>query len=206
MSFRLSTRPHGHPTLRLIASRAAPFALALMLAACKMPVHTDASAPPSDPFIPAATQLLDNTKWQLTEWKEANGTLRTLPGVTASTAAAPAAPATTAAAAAANPITLELSTATGQRHASGFSGCNRYAGAYALKNGLLSFGTLAGTRMACIGAGGDIEGAYLDALSRITRSGVQMHAPQALLLILDNGDRLTFTHPADAAPAAQPKQ
>ncbi|WP_246024803.1 META domain-containing protein [Paraburkholderia dinghuensis] len=179
--------------MRLIASRIAPFAAALLLAACTMPVHDYASAPPSDPFVPAATQLLDNTQWQLVEWKQADGTLRAVPG------------AATNGAAGAHPITLDLSTETGQRRASGFSGCNRYTGSYTLKNGLLSFGQMAGTRMACVGLGGDIEGVFLDALSHIARSGVQMREPRSLLLILENGDRLTFKHP-DGAAAAQPAQ
>jgi heat shock protein HslJ len=212
MPIRSSTRPtgrhagrrpghlHGHQRgrlSRLIASRIAPFAVALLLAACKMPVHEYAAAPPSDPFVPAATQLLDNTQWQLVEWKQADGTLRTIPGVAANAAAG--------AEQAGHPITLDLSTATGQRRASGFSGCNRYTGTYTLKNGLLSFGPLAGTRMACVGVGGDIEGAYLDALSHIVRTGVQMREPRSLQLILANGERLTFKH-ADAAATAQPGQ
>jgi heat shock protein HslJ len=215
MPIRLSTRPGGRPFLRLraglIASRRspmsclAPVAAALMLAACKMPVHQDTSAPPSDPYTPAATQLLDNTQWQLAEWKKADGTLRAVPGAAADTAAASAAsgamPAQNA-----RPITLDLSTASGQRRASGFSGCNRYTGSYTLKDGLLSFGPLAGTRMACAGAGGEIEGAYLDALTHIQHTGVQMRTPQALLLILDDGDRLTFAQSASGAGAAQPGQ
>ena len=124
-----------------------------------------------------------------------------MPGAANATAATTATNAT----AAGRPITLDLSTATGQRRASGFSGCNRYTGAYTLKNGLLSFGQLAGTRMACVGPGGDIEGAYLDALSHIARTGVQMREPRSLQLILANGDRLTFKHP-DGAAAAQPAQ
>jgi hypothetical protein len=75
-----------------------------------------------------------------------------------------------------------------------------------LKNGLLSFGPLASTRMACVGVGGDIEGPYLEALANIARSGVQMHEPQSLILLLQNGDRLTFRHPDHAAGAAQPGQ
>ena len=205
MSISPTTRPTGRqprrPSLRLIASRIAPFAAALLLAACKIPVHDYVSAPPSDPFVPAATQLLDNTQWQLVEWKQADGTLRAVPGAANATAATTATNAT----AAGRPITLDLSTATGQRRASGFSGCNRYTGAYTLKNGLLSFGQLAGTRMACVGPGGDIEGAYLDALSHIARTGVQMREPRSLQLILANGDRLTFKHP-DGAAAAQPAQ
>lgn len=191
LTTRLTTRQPRRASLRLIASRIAPFAAALLLAACKMPIHDYASAPPSDPFVPAATQLLDNTQWQLAEWKQADGTVRPVPGAATD--------------AAGRPITLDLSTATGQRRASGFSGCNRYTGTYTLKNGLLSFGQFAGTRMACVGLGGDIEGAYLDALSHIVRTGVQMREPRSLQLILANGDRLTFKHP-DGAAAAQPAQ
>ncbi|WP_408583529.1 META domain-containing protein [Paraburkholderia tropica] len=208
-SHRLAGRSTARQTrasrasLMSLVSRTAPLAAAtaaaLLLAACKLPVHQDTSAPPPDPFNPAATQLLDNSHWQLVEWKNADGSLRSLPGA-AATGAAAAAPG-------ARPVTLDLSTATGQRRASGFSGCNRYTGAYVLKNGLLSFGQLAGTRMACVGAGGEIESAYLDALSHIARSGVQMRDPQALLLVLENGDRLTFASTvAAAAPPASGAQ
>lgn len=196
MPHRSSTRPAGHMMARLLASRAAPLAAAtcaaLMLAACKLPVHQDSSAPAPDPFNPAAAQLLDNTHWQLVEWKRADGSLRAIPGAAA--ASGPAAPG-------ARPVTLDLSTANGQRRASGFSGCNRYMGRYTLKSGLLSFDQLAGTRMACIGAGGEIEGPYLDALAHIARTGVQMRPPQALQLILENGDRLSFAQADASAPA-----
>lgn len=198
MSHRLSTRPARHTTTRPLASRAAPLAAAigaaLMLAACKLPVHQDASAPAPDPFNPAATQLLDNTQWQLVEWKRADGTLRAIPAANADAGAA-ATPGT-------RPVTLDLSAANGQRRASGFSGCNRYMGRYTLKSGLLSFDQLAGTRMACIGAGGEIEGPYLDALAHIARTGVQMRSPQALLLILENGDHLSFAQTGAGVPAA----
>lgn len=169
---------------RKLASRTAMLAAALLVCACKLPVHTDASAPLPDPFNPATTQLLDNTHWQLTEWKRADGSLRAVPG--------PNADAGNTENPDGRPITLDLSTESGQRRASGFSGCNRYFGAYALKSGLLSFSQLGGTRMACIGAGGEIEGAYLEALSHIARSGVQMRPPRSLFLVLENGDRLTF--------------
>ena len=149
--------------------------LATLLSACAMPTHPDAKAPPPDPFNPAATQLLDDTSWDLTSWKQPDGTLRAIPS--GDTGA---------------PITLTLSTATGQRHVSGFSGCNRYMGTYGLKDGKLSFGTLGGTRMACTTPGGQIEGSYLDALEHIARTGVQMRAPQELQLILESGDSLTF--------------
>jgi len=151
--------------------------LVTLVAACSMPVHTDASAPAPDPFNPAATQLLDDTHWTLSAWQRADGTARAVPSGGAS----------------GEPLTLDLSTEGGQRHASGFSGCNRFAGRYVLKDGLLSFGTLAGTRMACVGPGADIEPAFLDALAHIARSGVQWREPRELQLVLQDGDRLTFT-------------
>ena len=184
MNMRQRLRPARGEFARKLASRTAMLAAALLVCACKLPVHTDASAPLPDPFNPATTQLLDNTHWQLVEWKRADGTMRALPGRNADAGNTENPDA--------RPITLDLSTESGQRRASGFSGCNRYFGAYTLKNGLLSFGQLGGTRMACIGAGGDIEGAYLEALSHIARSGVQMRHPQSLFLVLENGDRLTF--------------
>jgi len=187
-------RPARDVFARPLASRAAMLAAALLVCACKLPVHTDASAPLPDPFNPATTQLLDNTHWQLVEWKRADGTRRAVPGPNPGTGSAENPDA--------RPITLDLSTETGQRRASGFSGCNRYFGAYALKNGLISFSQLGGTRMACIGAGGDIEGAFLEALSHIARSGVQMRHPQSLFLVLENGDRLTFAEAGAAAGAA----
>ncbi|WP_144145388.1 META domain-containing protein [Paraburkholderia sp. BCC1884] len=153
----------------------AALSIAALLSACAMPKHTDAQAPAPDPFNPAATQLLDDTSWVLSGWKQADGTARAIPSADQGA-----------------PLTLTLSTSTGQRHASGFSGCNRYMGSYSLKDGKLSFGTLGGTRMACATPGGQIEGSYLDALSHIERTGVQMRAPQQMQLVLDNGDTLTF--------------
>jgi heat shock protein HslJ len=153
----------------------AALSVAALLSACAIPKHPDSAAPAPDPFNPAAAQLLDDTSWVLSGWKQSDGTARALPS-----------------AAQGEPITLTLSTRTGQRRASGFSGCNRYMGSYALKDGKLSFGPLGGTRMACNTPGGKIEGAFLDALAHIERTGVQMRAPQQMELVLDNGDTLTF--------------
>lgn len=153
----------------------AALGMATLLMACAMPTHPDSKAPPPDPFNPAATQLLDDTSWTLTSWKQANGTARAVPAADSGA-----------------PLTLVLSTAGGQRHANGFSGCNRFMGSYELKDGKLTVGPLAGTRMACATPGGELEGPYLDALTHIDRTGVQMRPPQQLQLILENGDTLTF--------------
>lgn len=159
---------------RASAGACAAFVAASLVAGCAMPKHPDASAPPTDPYNPAATQLLDDTQWDLASWTDAKGQARAIPQ-------------------GAQPITLDFSTASGRRRASGFSGCNRFTGTYGLKDGKLTFGPLAGTRMACVsGAGAALEQPYLDALAHIAKSGVQMNAPQALQLTIDDGQVLTF--------------
>ena len=151
--------------------------LATLLSACAMPTHPDASASAPDPFNPATIQLIDDTNWELTGWQNADGTPRTVPHGDNG-----------------EPIKLMLSTASGSRRVSGFSGCNRYMGTYDIKNGVLSFGPLAGTRMACVATlGGQLESAYLDALAHVAKAGVQMRAPQQLLIVTDGGATLTFT-------------
>jgi len=153
----------------------AALSVAALLSACAMPKHPDSEAAAPDPFNPAAAQLLDDTSWTLSAWKQADGTARAIPSADQGA-----------------PLTLTLSTDKGQRHARGFSGCNRFMGSYALKDGKLSFGALGSTRMACMTPGGKIESAFLDALKHIDRTGVQMRAPQQMQLVLENGDTLTF--------------
>lgn len=162
---------------------AAPLVAACaMLAACAMPTHPESAAPPSDPFNPAATQLIDDTSWTLTGWQTADGATREIAGAAkdANGGDSERAP------------TLVLSTATGQRQASGFAGCNRFTGPYALKSGKLSFGPLATTRMACPGSRGELEHAYLDALAHIAKTGVQWRAPQRLEIVTEDGAILRF--------------
>ena len=154
---------------------------ASVLAGCALPTHPDSAAPPTDPYNPAATQLLDDTQWQLTSWINADGKARPVP--TAGTDG--------------EPITLNLSTANGQRRANGFAGCNRFMGTYDLNGGKLSFGPLAGTRMACAsGPGSALETPFLDGLASIEKTGVQMRPPQQLQITLKNGDVMTFTQSA----------
>jgi heat shock protein HslJ len=156
---------------------------ASVLAGCALPTHPDNAAPPTDPYNPAATQLLDDTQWQLTSWINADGKARPVP----------------AGGTDGEPITLNLSTANGQRRANGFAGCNRFMGTYDLNGGKLSFGPLAGTRMACAtGPGSALETPFLDGLASIEKTGVQMRPPQQLQITLKNGDVMTFT------PSAKP--
>jgi heat shock protein HslJ len=169
---------HPSAAARVRARLGAPLSalsLAALLSACAMPTHPDASAPASDPFNPATVQLLDDTSWTLASWQNADGTPRAVPHGDDG-----------------EPLVLTLSTADGVRRASGYSGCNRYMGNYDLKNGVLSFGPLAGTRMACATTGGTLERAYLDALAHISKAGVQMRTPQQLLIVTDDGATLTF--------------
>nr|WP_277185618.1 META domain-containing protein [Caballeronia sp. BR00000012568055] len=158
----------------------ATLAAAAFVAGCALPQHPDTAAPPTDPYNPAATQLLDDTQWDLTRWSDANGQPRTLPSLPQSS----------------QPLSLDFSTESGYRRASGFSGCNRFTGTYSLKDGKLALGPLAGTRMACAGAAASLEQPYLDALAHVAKSGVQMNPPQALELTLDNGQVLIFARRA----------
>lgn len=65
----------------------------------------------------------------------------------------------------ARPITLQFDAA--KKHASGFSGCNRFGGSYVLDHNQLSFGPLMSTKMACMdNARNKTEQVFLDALSR----------------------------------------
>jgi copper homeostasis protein (lipoprotein) len=54
------------------------------------------------------------------------------------------------------------------RRVGGSGGCNRLAGSYELKGDTLTFGQMAGTRMACL-EGMDTEKAFLDALRRVNK-------------------------------------
>jgi heat shock protein HslJ len=177
MSNPLIARQHAASRARVAACAGAlALAAAALLAACAMPKHPDADAAPSDPFNPAAVQLLDDTSWTLVQATTATG--QSLDAATQTDGQGPA--------------KLAFSTSTGQRRASGFDGCNRFAGSYDLKNGVLSFGPLIATRMACTGARNALEQAFLDALAHIAKTGVQMKPPQTLEIVATDGTRLKF--------------
>lgn len=57
---------------------------------------------------------------------------------------------------------LELHVSDGR--AMGFGGCNQFNGAAAFERDTIRFGALAATRMACIGAGGDVENGLFEVL------------------------------------------
>jgi len=160
------------------ARRALRLSLAFMvaaLAACAMPTHPDSAAPPSDPFNPAAVQLLDDTSWTLAGWKTADGRERDVAALGLDVRP-----------------TLVLSTSSGQRRVQGFAGCNRFNGAYTLKDGLLSVGPLIATRMACGSARDELERAYLDSLTHVGKTGVQWRSPPQLQIVTADGATLTF--------------
>ncbi len=173
--------PRSRPSFAAMVS-IMTIAFGSVLAGCAMPTHPDSAAPPTDPYNPAATQLLDDTQWQLAGWASADGKTRPVPANSG---------------AGGEPITLNFSTQGGQRKTNGFSGCNRFTGTYDLNDGKLSFGPLASTRMACApGSGSTLEQPFLQGLADIARTGVQMQPPQQLQITLKNGDVMTFTQRA----------
>lgn len=181
--------PRSRQSFAAMASIAA-VVFGAALAGCTMPTHPDSAASPTDPYNPAATQLLDDTQWQLTSWANADGKTRPVPS-------APADAASGSSSAGAAPVTLNFSTLSGQRKANGFSGCNSFTGTYDLAGGALSFGPLASTRMACAsGPGSALEQPFLRGLADIEKTGVQMQPPQQLQITLKNGDVMTFTRVA----------
>lgn len=87
------------------------------------------------------------------------------------------------------PLTLELNE---QERASGFGGCNRYNTSFFVSsNGMLSFGVIASTRMACV-EGGIMaqEQAFFDALATVAETSYNPDT-QELTLTSDAGT-LTF--------------
>jgi uncharacterized membrane protein len=78
--------------------------------------------------------------------------------------------------------------------ASGRSGCNRFTGAYTLSGEGLSFGQIAGTRMACPPAEMDTERRFLDLLQKVTRvtpgenGQLRLMAGDEQAMVLDRAD------------------
>lgn len=70
----------------------------------------------------------------------------------------------------------------------GKSGCNSYSTTYSVQNGELELSAIVSTRMACMGAGGEVEQAYLDALSSATAYSI---TGDQLVIAYDGGE-LTF--------------
>jgi uncharacterized membrane protein len=78
--------------------------------------------------------------------------------------------------------------------ASGRSGCNRFTGTYTLSGEGLSFGQIAGTRMACPPAEMDTERRFLDLMQKVTRATpgengqLRLMAGDEQAMVLDRAD------------------
>lgn len=80
--------------------------------------------------------------------------------------------------------------AADSNHASGSTGCNRFAGPYTVSGSSLTFGALAVTRMACIDSAVNVqETAFTDALGAIGRFAI---AGDTLTLYSGDSARLRF--------------
>ena len=84
------------------------------------------------------------------------------------------------------PATLEFDTVA--TPASGFAGCNRYAGPYTRSGGGLTFGPLVSTRMACVD-GDALERRFLAALAEVSTYTV---SDSVLTLRTPGGSLLRF--------------
>lgn len=128
------------------------------------------ASPKAAPGVP-----LEGTPWQLGEYVGAGG--RAVP-VPASVI-----------------VTANLADGT----ISGNSGCNSYAGAYQVDGDKLQIGEIAGTKMACAGAAGTVESAYLQILGL-----VESYAISGETLEMRNGEgTITLRFEVTEAPALE---
>ena len=99
-------------------------------------------------------------------------------------------------------VTLALADGT----ASGSGGCNQYSGTYEVDGSAISFGRMAVTAMACIGAAGTAEAAYLAALAEVTTWMIPQDAPMGTQLRLSGSDGVPVLvyGPPDAVPSPSP--
>ncbi|SAI69855.1 lipoprotein [Bordetella ansorpii] len=164
---------------------------AVLLAACA----GKPAAAPAEPRVQARAQgpgaanaatsadSLAQTSWELVRWAGPDGQVRAVP----------------ARAAAGEPVHLTFLAQGRQYRVVGFSGCNRYNGAYLLQGGTLTIQTPGSTRMACpqpeLAA---FETAYLRALSQVKTFTLDNGgAPRRLAFNLQNGEVLDFVRRAD---------
>ena len=80
---------------------------------------------------------------------------------------------------------------------SGFAGCNQYTGAATIEGSSISLGPLATTQMACPGAAGIAETAFLAAMNEVQSFAIDSQGR----LVLEDGVVLVFA-PAEEAPAS----
>lgn len=146
---------------KIRASLLLPLLAALSITAC-----AGSSAPPATPGFP-----LEDTQW----------VLQTLGGE-------PAQPG-------AQDKSVDIRFEAEESRALGFSGCNRYFGGYTLNrsnsaSGNLSFGPIAGTRMACPPGPADIEGPFLQMLEKVTQYQLRK---DTLILLRNRKELAIFT-------------
>jgi putative lipoprotein len=82
--------------------------------------------------------------------------------------------------------------------ASGKGGCNQYGGPYELAGASISFGALVSTKMACEQPAMDREGAYFEALAKVTHYELRNDAE--LVLLADDGNRIVMRRSGEEAP------
>lgn len=125
---------------------------------------------------------LAQTDWQLVSWTGRDGAVRELPHGNGNP-----------------PIGIAFLAQGREYRVTGFSGCNRYVGAYQLQAGKLSITVPAAMRPTCPSeqlAG--VETAYLQALGRISTFTLDSGgAPRKMTLNLQNGDIMTFSRGED---------
>lgn len=168
---------------RCLAAAVTAAAFAAILSGCATTTgHAQAKGPGATQAATTSDSLAETT-WELVKWTDAQGTALPVPGGNGNP-----------------PVGLAFLAQGRDYRVAGFSGCNRYMGAYRLEGGKLSITLPAATRMGCPSdqlAG--FETAYLKALGRIATFTLDSGGmPRNMTLNVQDGGIMTFKRGEDA--------
>ncbi|OZI37269.1 hypothetical protein CAL29_02245 [Bordetella genomosp. 10] len=176
--------PFPFPPRRVAVAAVAAGAvvLAAVLSACSTTTgHAQARGAAAAQAATTSDSLAETT-WDLVTWTNADGGAMAVPGGNGNP-----------------PVGLAFLTQNHDYRVAGFSGCNRYMGAYRLQGGKLSITVPAASRMGCPSdqlAG--FETAYLKALGHISTFTLDSGgAPRKMTLNLQDGGVMTFKRGED---------
>lgn len=131
----------------------------------------------------------DDTSWELVRWASVHGKVRVIPVRSDD----------------GQVLTLDFDHRGPGRAArvSGFAGCNRYFGSYRPEASGLVIDNIGMTRMACVGEQQQLETDFIQGLLSVSSAAPEPLAqPRHLVLVLADGDVLSFARRMGASPEA----
>lgn len=161
-------------------------ALSVGLAACGTLSPGKDAGPAKRAAQVSSQSPYDDTSWELVRWVSADGRVRDIPARVGMNRA----------------LTLDFARDDVSREGrvSGFGGCNRYVGEFRSDGAqALAIDGLASTRMACAPESMALEQNFLRSLASIVSAVPEPLAqPRHLVLVVDDGDVLSFSRRASA--------